>query len=617
VAFYPNAARAEDANSMSVSSNSHGVVLNDGGWKPDGNFGVVVGAEGTVMVYNSTSTEKMGTGLNLSLSRIAWRPDGSYAIIIGERGTILKFTSISVPLYSIESDTNADLTDISWKPDGSFALITGMEGVMLRFNHDSQRCIRIETNGRIHLGDISWDNNGEFAEIQSDNGTTITYPPVQTSTLTVLVLEPAAGASVSGTFTVRGTASADKDRVLRVEVRLDSGAWEAAAGTDSWSLDIDTSGIPNGVHNVHARAWSSIQETATAAVGINVVNTILPPFIGITSPEDAAALSGLVVISGSASSGRGPVERVDVRLDDSEWGAAVGTESWKVTLDTTTLPNGVHRIQARAWDGWSYSAAARTVTVGNTLTIAPAQTSVPASASQSRSRNEGELTPVPEGTGSEAGPQPSADPGGPLPAVPEAIAETIATADGGVISVPMASGGILLLAAFAAFATEHGKFALFQFLVVPLYSRIKKDRVLDNFTRGMIYGFIMSNPGVHYNYIKQKLGLNNSSIVYHLTVLERQELIKSEKVGLYKRFYPVNVSLSETGLMELSEAQEKLLELVRQNPGLTQRDISERMGLSSRLVNYHVGLLQRSRLVTLEKVGKVTRCYATERMPVC
>jgi predicted transcriptional regulator len=88
-------------------------------------------------------------------------------------------------------------------------------------------------------------------------------------------------------------------------------------------------------------------------------------------------------------------------------------------------------------------------------------------------------------------------------------------------------------------------------------------------------------------------------------------------VGLYKRFYPVGLTLSETGIMELNETQERLLDIVRDNPGLTQRELAERMNLSTRVINYHVGLLQRARLVSLEKAGKVTKCYATERMPVC
>jgi predicted transcriptional regulator len=307
------------------------------------------------------------------------------------------------------------------------------------------------------------------------------------------------------------------------------------------------------------------------------------------------------------------VERVDVRLDDFDWGRALGTGFWRLSLDTTTLPNGVHRLQARVWDGAQYSVAGRLLLVENAapLPAEPARRAVQGPDAMFQPRQE---APVQSSGPSLPLPPPPLPPS--LPAPPAVSPVAAPVNDGGTIVVPAYTWAMLLLAALAL-GTEPGKYALFQLFFVPLYSRIKKDAVLDNFTRGMIYGFIMSNPGVHYNFIKQRLGLNNGSIVYHLTVLERQELIKSEKVGLYKRFYPMGQTLSETGIMELNETQQAMLELVRKEPGLTQHELAGKLGLSSRVVNYHVGLLQRARLVALERDGKVTRCFATERMPVC
>jgi predicted transcriptional regulator len=75
--------------------------------------------------------------------------------------------------------------------------------------------------------------------------------------------------------------------------------------------------------------------------------------------------------------------------------------------------------------------------------------------------------------------------------------------------------------------------------------------------------------------------------------------------------------MSESGLMELNETQEMLLELLKDSPGLTQRELADRTGISARVINYHIGLLQRARLIRLERIGKITKCFATERMPVC
>jgi DNA-binding transcriptional ArsR family regulator len=428
---------------------------------------------------------------------------------------------------------------------------------MLRFDHDSQRCLRIETRLTNNLGDISWDTNGEHAQIRTDNGTTLTYPPETPVVPGLEVLEPANGATVAGAFTMAGTASAEDVGISGVEVQFDSGAWAITDGTERWRLDVDASSMANGFHRLRIRAWSFDGTSAEAVLGINVANPVLPPEIRIIAPADGASISGMVQVKGTSSSCSGPVERVDIRLDGNDWMALTGIDGWLVTLDTTTFSNGIHRIQARAWDGRSCTVTTIKVTVTNER---PSET-VPEPAAPSTPppppRNPA-VPPLSEQNDPSTTPDPAPPAGMPAPAAVPPKGTTYA----GTIKVPMVSGGILLLAALAI-ATEHGKYALFQFLFVPLYSRIKKDRVLDNFTRGMIYGFIMSNPGVHYNFIKQKLGLNNGSIVYHLTVLERQELIKSERVGLYKRFYPVNGTLNESGIMELNDEQSRLLELVR------------------------------------------------------
>ena len=604
---------AAGATDVQVGTQPAGNLQNpESCFSPVDNTSLTLCPDGSFIVTNQTSSHSVSTGLKCNLSSVAWRPDGSYALIVGEGGTLIKY-SLKFGMIFLESGTSENLTTVSWKPDGSFALITGCHGMVIRFDHDTQRCLRIPTNTNLKLKDVQWDTRGEHANITDENGTTITYPPEKYALPAISITGPLAGSAVAGDFTVTGTASVDGGSIVRVEARMDSGGWLPASGTENWEIAIDALPYDNGIHTVHARAWSSDYELALTSVEVRVENQLLPPILDILIPADCAHVFGTVTIEGTAASFSGTVERVDVRVDDFDWGRAVGTGFWRLSLDTTTFPNGIHRVQARVWDGTQFSVASRLMIIENGAPVPEHPPSYPVS-------GQGEvITPAfePEPPEIPAGPSSLPEPSqAPSTAAPVNAPVATTAREGDTIVVPAVSWGMLILAALAL-GTEPGKYAFLQFFFVPLYSRIKKDAVLDNFTRGMIYGFIMSNPGVHYNFIKQKLGLNNGSIVYHLTVLERQELIKSEKVGLYKRFYPMGQTLSETGIMELNETQQGMLDLVRENPGLTQRDIAERLNLSTRVVNYHAGLLQRARLVTLEKDGKVTRCFATERMPVC
>jgi hypothetical protein len=71
----------------------------------------------------------------------------------------------------------------------------------------------------------------------------------------------------------------------------------------------------------------------------------------------------------------------------------------------------------------------------------------------------------------------------------------------------------------------------FKFLVIPLYTKIRREEVLDHFTRGRIYGMIESSPGVHYTLIKKKVGVGNGTLTYHLSTLEREGFIRAEIVS--------------------------------------------------------------------------------------
>ena len=63
--------------------------------------------------------------------------------------------------------------------------------------------------------------------------------------------------------------------------------------------------------------------------------------------------------------------------------------------------------------------------------------------------------------------------------------------------------GIFAVGAVIAFSlTEVGYLALAFSLASPLFSRLKKEHVLDNFTRGEIFGWVRANPGAHYSAIQ-------------------------------------------------------------------------------------------------------------------
>jgi hypothetical protein len=110
--------------------------------------------------------------------------------------------------------------------------------------------------------------------------TTTTPPPPSNTPPTLSITAPTTGATVSGVFQVRGTAS-DNTSVSKVEIRIDSGAFALASGTQSWTYSWNTATVPNGTRTITARATDSAGLTTTQSVTANVSNTSTTTAAGV------------------------------------------------------------------------------------------------------------------------------------------------------------------------------------------------------------------------------------------------------------------------------------------------------------------------------------------------
>ncbi len=78
---------------------------------------------------------------------------------------------------------------------------------------------------------------------------------------------------------------------------------------------------------------------------------------------------------------------------------------------------------------------------------------------------------------------------------------------------------------------------------IPIYTRVSREDIIEQATRGRIIEYVEQNPGKHFGAIRDALSLSNGNAIYHLRVLEREGLVKSRTNGMYKRFYSKDVNL--------------------------------------------------------------------------
>lgn len=219
-----------------------------------------------------------------------------------------------------------------------------------------------------------------FARVTDDNGTqattseSISVDNADTTPPVVSFSSPAAGATVSGTATVAGTAS-DNVSVSTVELRVDGGSWQTASGTTSWSLAWDSTTAANGSHTLTVRATDPSGNTSTSSETVTVNNKVAdttPPTVGITSPAAGSGVSGTVTVSGTASDNVA-VSAVAVQVDGGTWQSVSGTTSWSWSWNTSSLGNGTHTVVARATDSsGNTSTASESVTVSNSTSATSA-----------------------------------------------------------------------------------------------------------------------------------------------------------------------------------------------------------------------------------------------------
>ena len=178
---------------------------------------------------------------------------------------------------------------------------------------------------------------------------------------------------------------------------------------------------------------------------------------------------------------------------------------------------------------------------------------------------------------------------------------------GAGISITIGALAIILM-------TEVGRVALLGFILVPLYTKIKREKVMDHFVRGRIYEFVCQNPGVNYSAIKQQFKLTNGTVTYHLSMLERQEFIRAKQDGIYKRYFSNNGAPAASDVEPMS-LQLIIAKAIREQPGMTQKEIAKKLGSSKQLVSYHIRRMKKDGELETHRDGRSVRVFPNHLTP--
>jgi predicted transcriptional regulator len=126
-------------------------------------------------------------------------------------------------------------------------------------------------------------------------------------------------------------------------------------------------------------------------------------------------------------------------------------------------------------------------------------------------------------------------------------------------------------------------------------------------SRRRIYDFLVANPGVHLRRIGQKLGMSTGMLSYHLGVLERRGVLKSEQLGHRKRYFIArafaDVQRRILGVLREDVPRRIVMEILQYGQR-TFAELQVAAGVSKSTLSYHLQKLLDRDILLRTKRGR-------------
>lgn len=203
-------------------------------------------------------------------------------------------------------------------------------------------------------------------------------------------------------------------------------------------------------------------------------------------------------------------------------------------------------------------------------------------------------------------------------AAPAASVAEAPSAPAAPLAEPIAAAPLALAATAAATAAAPAagalweRFRRFAWLAL-LYSRIAKERLLDHASRERLLDAVRARPGLAVADLATTTGMPRNTVTYHMRVMEREGLVSSTRNGRNRLFFaPGSLPQRANADAFATLRHETTLAMARAigaDPGVDQKALCERVGVSPSLAHWHADRLVASGLVDKRREGRFVRYY--------
>lgn len=144
-------------------------------------------------------------------------------------------------------------------------------------------------------------------------------------------------------------------------------------------------------------------------------------------------------------------------------------------------------------------------------------------------------------------------------------------------------------------------------LLAPLYTRIARNKVLDQPTRERIVALVKAEPGVTFGEIQRRLDVAAGQLTHHARMLEDAGVLFSTPDGQQRRFFHVGHGRVDA----VPPLAERALAHLQRDGPRTLADLARDLGVSRQALHYHVKKLQAAARVSVDEQGRITPMVGT------
>lgn len=116
----------------------------------------------------------------------------------------------------------------------------------------------------------------------------------------------------------------------------------------------------------------------------------------------------------------------------------------------------------------------------------------------------------------------------------------------------------------------------------------------------LLFQLVRRRPGIHIRDAQRRTGLGLGNTVYQLQRLSSLGLIDSNKIGKYKRYYPINIGAYDRNILSalLVSSRRRILLFLLANQKSTLSELASNLRLSKSTISWHIRILQKNGIIT-------------------